>query len=63
MDRRRLCAAAAAAAAASTIAFTGTAALAAPSAGPGSQLWASRYNGPGNGDDLGTSVAEAAEPV
>lgn len=27
-----------------------------PSAAPGARLWASRYNGPGNGDDFATSV-------
>ena len=27
-----------------------------PSAAPGARLWASRYNGPGNGDDFAASV-------
>ncbi len=61
MHKRLLCAAAAVAAASSTLALPGLAGAQAfsppPATGPGSQLWASRYNGPANGDDAGRSVA------
>src|SRR5437660_1716803 len=61
MYRRVLSIAAAVAPASSTLALPGLAGAQAfsppPATGPGSQLWASRYNGPANGDDAGRSVA------